>query len=309
MPGRTPASRPRFAVLLAAIAALAARPARAEGTWPHDGKFGHGTRHLLIRNHLPKPIWIGLQSGGSPELRSDAFQLGPGRDTVYEVPNVWRISRIWGRTEEKQSGPATLIECNLGKRDWYGISLVDGYNLPVTVTPIPGTYVKIDSADPFQCGSISCTEDLLATCPEELRRTDALGITSQCLSACSRWNEDGYCCRGAYDSEQACRPSTWDRDYPAIFKAACPTAVTYAFDDSANTYVCGSGPEGIGPDYEIGFGETRAAPVPTSLRTVIAGDGPRSFEIAPGLWRGPAGKRVGPYDTRGRTWAAPKKRR
>lgn len=270
--------------------------------WPHDGKYGYGTRHLHIRNHLTRELWVEVQSGGTSPLKSDGFILAPAADTVYEVPNVWKASRLWGRTDRKQTGPATLIEWTMGKRDWYDISLVDGYNLPITITPVPGTYTTIDSTDPFQCGTISCSEDLLASCPEDLRKTDALGLTTQCLSACARWNKDEYCCRGDYDTDSTCTPDAWEKDWPRLFKAACPTAVTYAFDDSSDTFVCGSGPEGVGPDYEIGFGEVRSVPVPVSLKPFLPRMG-MSLERGAILWPGPSGHRKGPYDTKGRSLA------
>lgn len=288
---------------IAAAALCAHALAGPAADWPHDGKYGYGTRRLHIRNHLPRELWIEVQSGGSGPLKSDGFHLAAGADTVYEVPNVWKASRLWGRIDRAQTGPSTLIEWTMGKRDWYDISLVDGYNLPITITPVPGTYTAIDSTDPFDCGSISCSEDLLATCPEELRKTDGLGLTTQCLSACSRWNEDGYCCRGDFDSPETCRPSTWERNWPLLFKAACPTAVTYAFDDSSDTFICGAGPEGVGPDYEIGFGEIRASPVPVTPRR--RDRLPMSREIRAGTWYGPPGSRAGPYDTRGRALAEP----
>jgi hypothetical protein len=279
------------------------RPA-GTGDWPRTGKYGPGTRHLNIRNHLHKEIHVEVLSGGTSDLKSDAFILGPGADTVYEVPNVWRASRLWGRTESKQSGPSTLVEWTMGSRDWYHISLVDGYNLPVTVTPVPGTYAKSDSTDPFQCGSISCTEDLLQECPSELRKLDGFGHVSQCLSACSKYNNDEYCCRGEYNSSETCRPAEWEMDYPRAFKNACPTAVTYAFDDSSNTFVCPSGIDGFGPDYDIGFGALRASSEPTFVTAPMGG--PRmSMDLSRGTLRysgAPGGNlRVGLYDARGRS--------
>ncbi|GEM_PF-1567726 len=255
---------PLLLAFIGACGGASAWAAAAAPLWPHDGKYGHGTRHLFIRNHLSKDIYIEVLSGGSSALKSDAFSLRAGGDTVYEVPNIWRASRLWGRTDKAQSGPSTLIEWTMGKRDWYDISLVDGYNLPVIVAPVPGTYVKSDSTDPFQCGSISCVEDLLPGCPEILQKKDVFGQVQQCLSACSKYNKDEFCCRGVYNSAEVCRPSTWEPDYPRLFKNACPTAVTYAFDDSTNNFICPSGAEAVGPDYEIGFGVLRASPEPNT---------------------------------------------
>ncbi|MDB5048742.1 MAG: thaumatin-like protein [Fibrobacteres bacterium] len=290
-------------ILLAAMALSGTGSARV-ADWPHDGKYGMGTRHLIIRNHLPKDLYIDVLSGGNSLLKSDEFMLPAGGDTVYEVPNVWRASRLWGRTEKAQTGPSTLVEWTMGKRDWYDISLVDGYNLPVTVAPVPGTYAKIDANDPLQCGTVSCAEDLLPDCPPELQKKDALGQVVQCLSACSKYNKDEYCCRGIYDSAQICRPETWEMNYPATFKAACPTAVTYAFDDSLNTFICPSGSEEVGPDYEIGFGALRATSDPIAVFTAPA-IGRLRVSLEPGLLRFSRADggdlRIGLYDARGRT--------
>jgi hypothetical protein len=277
------------------------------GAWPHDGKYGFGTRHLRIRNHLPKELYVQVLSGGTSDLKSDGFTLKAGGDTLYEVPNVWRASRIWGRTEKSQTGPSTLLEVTMGKRDWYDISLVDGYNLPVTVSPVPGTYVKSDPTDPFQCGSISCVEDLLPDCPEILQKKDEFGRVVQCLSACSKYNQDEFCCRGAYDSGAVCRPSDWEVDYPRLFKNACPTSVTYAFDDSSNTFICPAGADGVGPDYEIGFGALRASPQPNPIRaSAVPASAPRRLtaDFSAGLLRysvaGPGEMRLALYGAGGR---------
>jgi hypothetical protein len=57
--------------------------------------------------------------------------------------------------------PASLFEITLdgaNGMDFYDVSLVDGYNLPMRVTAIGGT---------GNCGSPGCTSDLNAVCPKE----------------------------------------------------------------------------------------------------------------------------------------------
>ncbi|EPS69358.1 zeamatin, partial [Genlisea aurea] len=129
--------------------------------------------------------------------------------------------------------PATLAEFKIGggsgDRDFYDVSLVDGYNLPMIVVPSGGG----------ACGTTGCVTDLNRMCPSELRAGDGQG----CRSACEAFGSPEYCCKGAYDTPAACRPSI----YSAIFKSACPKAYSYAYDDATSTFTCS------GADYTITF--------------------------------------------------------
>jgi hypothetical protein len=89
----------------------------------------------------------------------------------------------------------------------------------------------------------------LATCPTELQKRDGSGRVVACLSACARFNTDQYCCRGAYGSPQTCNPNNWPVNYAAIFKRACPSEYSYAYDDTSSTFTCGN----PNPSYHITF--------------------------------------------------------
>lgn len=128
---------------------------------------------------------------------------------------------------------ATLAEFTLGSgasMDFYDVSLVDGYNLPVMVDARGGA---------GQCSSTGCAEDLNARCPAELRAAGG----GACRSACDAFGTAEYCCRGDYGSPAACRPSAYAR----AFKSACPKAYSYAYDDATSTFTCAGG------DYVITF--------------------------------------------------------
>jgi hypothetical protein len=59
--------------------------------------------------------------------------------------------------------PATLAEITLDGAngdDFYDISLVDGYNLPLAMTPSGGT---------GECGAPGCSSDLNDNCPQALQ--------------------------------------------------------------------------------------------------------------------------------------------
>lgn len=64
-----------------------------------------------------------------------------------------------------------------------------------------------------------------------------------CRSACEAFGEERYCCSGAYDTPGACKPTA----YSSIFKAACPRAYSYAYDDSTSTFTCNAA------DYTVAF--------------------------------------------------------
>ncbi|MGZ3420149.1 MAG: thaumatin family protein, partial [Polyangiales bacterium] len=152
-----------------------------------------------------------------------------------------------GKLECNGSGgkpPASLAEFLLsgaGGKDFYDVSLVDGYNLPIGISPVAGTFTK-GSGDLYDCGDPSCTSDLNATCPTELQVKDGTHVIA-CLSACEKFGTDEYCCRGAYGKPETCPPTT----YSKTFKAACPTAYSYAYDDKTSTFTC------KGKDYVIRF--------------------------------------------------------
>lgn len=64
-----------------------------------------------------------------------------------------------------------------------------------------------------------------------------------CKSACDEFATPHYCCTGAYGSPSTC-PAT---QYSNAFKAACPTAHSYAYDDATSTFTC------KGANYAITF--------------------------------------------------------
>lgn len=65
--------------------------------------------------------------------------------------------------------PVTLAEFTLdgnGGQDFYDISLVDGYNLPMEIS-LQGNYNR-DNSGGYRCTTAGCVADLNAQCPGEL---------------------------------------------------------------------------------------------------------------------------------------------
>ncbi|KAM7520083.1 hypothetical protein LguiB_019045 [Lonicera macranthoides] len=94
------------------------------------------------------------------------------------------------------------------------------------------------------CTTTGCLVDLNAACPSELRLNQGESSESVgCKSACLAFGDPQYCCSGAYATPDTCRPSA----YSEYFKAACPLAYSYAYDDGSSTFTCASA------DYVITF--------------------------------------------------------
>lgn len=131
--------------------------------------------------------------------------------------------------------PATLVEFTLNGDqglDFYDVSLVDGYNLPMLVAAKGGKRGG--------CSATGCLVDLNGACPSELRVT-AGGNGSKaesvaCKSACEAFGDPVYCCSGDHNTPQTCQPS----EYSLFFKYACPRAYSYAYDDKTSTFTCAS---------------------------------------------------------------------
>ncbi|XP_068343499.1 thaumatin-like protein 1 [Pyrus communis] len=211
---------------------------------------------FTIANKCTTTIWPGiLSNAGTDQLPTTGFALGPGESNTFSVPTSWS-GRLWGRTlcsQDSTTGkfscltgdcgssavecagggaapPATLAEFTLnggGGLDFYDVSLVDGYNLPMLVVAEGGTGGN--------CTTTGCVVDLNNGCPSELKVT-ASDEGVACKSACEAFGEPQYCCSGAYATPDTCKPSS----YSQFFKNACPKAYSYAYDDGTSTFTCAS---------------------------------------------------------------------
>ncbi|KAH9622306.1 hypothetical protein KSS87_011074 [Heliosperma pusillum] len=223
----------------------------------HIFKVVSGTT-FTFTNKCDYTVWPGiLANAGSPKLETTGFELPTGTTRSMLSPTGWS-GRFWGRTgcnfdtstpgycqtgdcgsgtvECSGSGaepPATLAEFTIGSGggdDFYDVSLVDGYNLPVLVEVSGGS---------GQCATTGCIVDLNRVCPAELKS----GGGDACKSACEAFGNPEYCCSGAYGTPDKCRPTV----YSQMFKAACPRSYSYAYDDASSTFTC------RGADYAITF--------------------------------------------------------
>jgi len=238
-------------------------------------------RTFTVVNRCNETVWVGvLGNPGKGVPNGGGWAVGAGQSSSVSMPAGW-AGRWWGRRNCHFDGagngscdtgdcgrlqcngaggrpPTSLAEFTLnggGNTDFYDISLVDGYDFPMQIQPVPATTVP---GNPYQCGTPTCTSDLLATCPGPLQKRNASGQLVACMSACEAFNTDQYCCRGAFNTPATCKSSTWPVNYPAFFKAACPTAYSYAYDDTSSTFTCNN----PNPNYTITFCPAGGAPPP-----------------------------------------------
>ncbi|XP_027070559.1 thaumatin-like protein 1 [Coffea arabica] len=215
---------------------------------------------FTIDNNCPYTIWPASVTRSKGPRILTGFELASRASKKLEVPSQWS-GRIWARfvcsgfqgkftcrSGDCGSGhiecggasgaaPATLVEFTLfgaGGQDFYDISLVDGFNLPVRVAPqIAG------------CTTISCPVDINnRRCPKELAVFNTDGGIIGCKSACVAFNQPQYCCTGEYGSPDKCKPT----NYSNVFKQPCPQAYSYAYDDRSSLFTCKRH-----PDYVITF--------------------------------------------------------
>ncbi|CAM9756659.1 unnamed protein product [Phaeothamnion confervicola] len=214
--------------------------------------------HLVrLRNFCDFPIHAGIS--GNPMPATGGVALPPNATVDLSVADGWS-GRVWGRTgcvagvaagslvcdtgdcwgREDCAGaggatPASLAEITFdadGGNDFYDVSLVDGYNLPIAMWPRRDTFAP---GTGYQCGRAGCVSDLNTACPPELAKYGPDGKTViGCRSACDRFGTDEFCCRGAHNSPATCGPSAFSE----MFKRACPNSYSYAYDDPTSTFVC-----------------------------------------------------------------------
>ncbi|CBI30176.3 hypothetical protein VitviT2T_012665 [Vitis vinifera] len=217
--------------------------------WVHSATF-------TFKNQCPYTVWPATLTGAGSQLSSTGFELASGASSSLDVPAPWS-GRFWARTlcSTDSTGkfacatadcasnqvscngagaipPASLIELTIapnGGQDFYDVSLVDGFNLPLSVTPQGG------SGD---CNTTSCPANVNSACPSDLAMKGSDGSVIGCKSACLVFNQPQYCCTGQYATPETCLPT----DYSRFFKSQCSQAYSYAYDDKSSTFTCFGGP-------------------------------------------------------------------
>ncbi|XP_054813277.1 protein P21-like [Prosopis cineraria] len=199
--------------------------------------FAHGAR-FDVTNRCPYTVWAAAMPGGGQKL-------DPCQTWTLEVAAGRTRARIWGRTNCSFDGsgrgrcqtgdcggllrcqaygtpPNTLAEFALNQNknlDFFDISLIDGFNIPLDFSPTACPTSK-------RCRGIRCAADINGQCLNELRAPGG------CNNACTVFRTDQFCCNSG-----KCGPTTYSR----FFKTRCPDAYSYPKDDAINTFICPGG--------------------------------------------------------------------
>ncbi|XWS55902.1 hypothetical protein CRYUN_Cryun09bG0039900 [Craigia yunnanensis] len=151
---------------------------------------------FTFRNNCPCTVWPGTLTGAGPQLSSTGFELASQASSTLIVPAPWS-GRFWGRTQCANANgkfqyaaancgsgqitcngagaipPASLVEFTLAANNgkyFFDVSLVDGFNMPLSVTPQSGS----------GCNATSCPANVNAACPPELQVKGSGGSVIAC---------------------------------------------------------------------------------------------------------------------------------
>lgn len=215
------------AVVAASVSALAA-PA--------------GATTFTVKNNCSYTVFPGIFPASV--FDNGGWTLAPGASSTFTVPSG-SVGRLWGRTGCNSASPAqcatgscggTGLQCagttgqpntslfewniNASGTDWYDVSYVDAVDNPIGVTVTNGSCVSPSV----------CSGSVITSCPADLRSG------AFCLSPCSRYNTDQFCCRGAFGTPQTCVVANWTasaQTYVNNIHAQCPREYSYAYDENA----------------------------------------------------------------------------
>ncbi|KAI7893409.1 thaumatin [Mucor mucedo] len=220
----------RFVTLLTTLAGMSAVMCA-----PTDGVS------ITVKNNCANSIQVN-QLTNEQATSDKSSVVSAGDSTTINVGSTWG-GRIWARegcsgdSDCQVGAPASLAEFLMGGalgKDYYDVSFVDGFNLPIQISANSG------SGSGAECGSPTCAT--LPTCDGELEYKDSNGKAVACKSACSAFSTDEYCCTGSF-GRGVCDANK----YSIEIKNACPDVYSYANDDSSSMYACQS------TDYTVTF--------------------------------------------------------
>lgn len=272
------------------------------GTGPDSGGFElkpGSSKSLAVGSDWQGRVWgrtncsFNADGSGASNLNGNngggqACQTGDCNGVLSCVVTVCFLSEVPIKicaNKVKGNTPVTLAEFDLkggvnGKQTFYDISLVDGYNLPMGLTYIPGNDTDLQAIPPnlTNCACIGTT-GLLSDSPSTSTNSSYLipydtKTTNSDLSRWCPWDlqqnpptkpGDGVypypddniqrpafspclsACAKTNSPSDCCTGSYNDPGvckpslYSSQAKAVCPDAYSYAFDDTTSTFIIPSG--------------------------------------------------------------------
>ncbi|KAK0463250.1 thaumatin [Desarmillaria tabescens] len=219
---------------------------------------------------FPRPaIFTDLDVGQVMPNHDTGWEVTAGTSVSFDVPGNWTSGRIWVSCSDNFSLHLRSTLCVTGGcngqllcdphtgmgvppvkvaewtsaadekgEDNYDLSVVDGFSIPMLITPTDGPI---------------CAADLNTNCPQELVLAGPDGKTVRCKSACLIENDEQKkdspnCCMGSHSMAATC-PSS-GVSYYNYFKGPCLTTYTYAYDDNTSFWMC---LEATQADYTVTF--------------------------------------------------------
>jgi hypothetical protein len=240
---------------------------------------------MTVKNNCSYTVYPGIYPA---TYDNGGWTMASGASVSFTLANGWN-GRIWGRRGCNSASPAvcttgscggTGLQCagttgvagtslaefdlDASGTDWYDVSYVDGFDNPIGVAVSNSSCVSPNT----------CTTAPLTKCPSgEL--TDS---GEECLSPCTEYGTNQYCCAGAYDTSALCVVANWPssaESYVTNIHTYCPNQYSYAYDDPVGLHTCATGanytvtfcPSGSTTTASIANGSYSATPQnATSLR-------------------------------------------
>jgi hypothetical protein len=232
--------------------------------------------NFTVRDNCSYTVFPGIFPASV--FQNGGWTLAPGGSSSFTVPSG-SIGRLWGRTGCNSASPAqcttgscggTGLQCagttgqpntslfewniNANGTDWYDVSYVDAVDNPIGVAVSNTSCVS----------PATCSASVITSCPADLRSG---GV---CLSPCTRFNTDQFCCRGAFGTPATCVVSNWTavaQTYVNNVHAFCPREYAYAYDENSGgaLQTCATG-----ANYTITFCPAGSGPPPPPPSTNLA---------------------------------------
>lgn len=196
-------------------------------------------KSIIVVNQCDHDLQVGYQTNGEPN--GQVIPVAQGDSSELPIEDDW-AGRVWARrscdvhdcTLAGAENPASLAEFKMNGAediDYYDVSFVDGYNLPMRIEP--DDLADDQPSDARHCQPTFC--NTTPPCPNDLAFYHAdTNALAGCQSACSRYKEDAYCCTGDHATPDTCTSN----HFAKVVKEACPDVYTYPFDDEFSVYGC-----------------------------------------------------------------------
>jgi hypothetical protein len=211
-----------------------------------------GATNFTVKNNCSYTVFPGIFPAST--FSNGGWTLAPGASSSFSVPSG-NIGRLWGRTGCNSASPAqcttgscggTGLQCagttgqpntslfewniNASGTDWYDVSYVDAVDNPIGVAISNSSCVSPST----------CSTSVLSSCPADLKSGNI------CLSPCTRYNTDQFCCRGSFGTPQTCVVANWmasAQTYVNNLHNFCPREYSYAYDENSGgaLQTCGTG--------------------------------------------------------------------